>query len=372
MLGIMLGFSEKKKIVPNAELLVSQPRVDGHRSAIDFLDKELWVSAKIRGKESFQLLPNIETFIPVLALIAAESGLDLKIDAGLDDAYFAGLNYGFAPFVSSLYGSRRPVISRRCSSNTGSVPKIGGSALLFSGGIDSFYSLKCLMDGGTRPDFLINIHAGAHDDNRKTWDVRLENIEAIGEKLGIPVIEIDTNFHLHYRDHHVRCATIRNIAACLALSPTISTFYFSSAVAYEDISFKVARDHGIHFIDYAATANILPVGVRVVELGYDASRTEKTAAVTQLSLSHNHLDVCTDQPYQSEKEQHLPINCGRCAKCLRTIATLEHQGNLDKFACVFALETWRTSKRQALEYLASSHEPLDQDVLEFFKSELEV
>ncbi|WP_157223253.1 polysaccharide pyruvyl transferase family protein [Afipia felis] len=348
---------------PNMRL--GSVRSEGGRSSISSGDGELWVEAKIRGGEKLNLSPNIETFLPMLMLIASERDVALEINAALDDAYFASLKYGFAPFICSLYGTRPPTIIRNGSKQITSVP-VGASGLLFSAGVDSFYSLEKL-GRELQPDFLINIHAGAHDDNRAAWKFRLENITAISEQLNIPIIEIDTNFHIHYPKAHVHCATIRNIAACLALAPTISTFYYSSAIAYEDISFKTAREHGIHFIDHAAIANILPPGIRAIELGYDASRSEKTKHIAISYLADKHLDVCTNQPYQAGKDANMPINCGRCSKCIRTIATLHHLGELDKFSGVFDLSTWNISKKKSLAVLESSHEPLDQDVLEFFK-----
>ncbi len=358
-------------MVKNVNSIVSlkPPRLEGCRSVVDFDGFELFVEARIRKRDPVQLRPNIETFLPIAILMAGEGGLDLRVEASLDDAYYAGINLGFCSFISDIFGYRRPRLERAGSRNYSSVPTIGKSALMFSGGVDSFYSLKCLIDLGIAPDYLLNIHAGAHGDSLETMDVRLKNIDLVSDALGIPIIEINTNFHVAFKSAHVRCATIRNMAACLSMAPVVSTFYYSSAIAFRDISFKVAKEHGIHFIDHAAIADLLLPGVRAVEIGYDATRSQKTLSVAEFELSHRLLDVCTNQSHQESLTTGQPINCGKCAKCLRTIATLEHQGNLQKFSSVFELDTWIKSRRHSLEYLRSSHEPLDQEVLEYLKDE---
>lgn len=330
---------------------------------------EAWICAR-EGAIVASLRPNIEAFLPIAILLASDQGCDLQIDDLLEDGYFANLDLGFAPFVSAFYGGRRPTLHRSGKAVQSKPATSGKSALLFSGGVDSFYSLRRLLDDDIRPDYLINIDAGAHGTNNLARRSRLKNVFNVADKIGIPTVVIETNFHVLYRAPHVRCATIRNLAACLSLFPDVDTFYYSSAVAYGAVSFQTGREHGIHFIDHAVASNILPSGVRAIEIGYDATRLQKTAAIVRDDLSSEHLDVCTNAPYQADWSSGTPLNCGACIKCLRTIATLEYLGELERFESAFLLHMWRNDRRRALEMLKRSDEPLDQEVIELFGREI--
>ena len=57
-------------------------------------------------------------------------------------------------------------------------------------------------------------------------------------------------------------------------------------------------------------------------MGLEYDRVEKTRIVSRMPLARRYLDVCVSR---------WDINCGKCAKCLRTALVLEILGKLDRF-----------------------------------------
>jgi hypothetical protein len=96
------------------------------------------------------LVPSLAPFLPIVVSLAAIKSEDVSFKAVFDDGYFAGLSCGLAPFASAFFGGRTPVLERITDCAPASAPTHpGASALLFSAGVDSFYSLKLLLDQGT-------------------------------------------------------------------------------------------------------------------------------------------------------------------------------------------------------------------------------
>jgi hypothetical protein len=256
------------------------------------------VAAYERDGAPCPIAPTLYPFLPIVISMAAIEGEDVRLKAAIDDGYFVSLSCGLATFASAMFGGRTPVLRRDSQRPPAVLPtRPSASGLLFSAGIDSFYSLKLLMDRGIRLDFLLNINAGAHK-TAEMRKLRMANIVAVAEKLGIPVLELHTNFHEVFPLPYAWCSTLLNVAASLALFPDVSTFYFSSASSFQTVSFATAKTYGAHYVDHAQIAYLAPPEARLIPLGFDANRAEKTVAVADFALSHSHLDVCFNGKYQ--------------------------------------------------------------------------
>jgi hypothetical protein len=323
----------------------------------------LELSAHAQDGSTKPLSPSLHAFLPIAILLATEKGEDLHVDADVEDGYFAGLNLGLGPFCQALYGGRAPKLTRRARAEAASMASgPGKSALLFSGGVDSFYSLKQLIDQGIRPDYLLNVSAGGHK-TLGAQQTRTHNVGRVADQLDMPLLQIDTNFHDVFRMDHSYCAAIRNISASLALYPEVSTFYYSSASNFQTASFESAQLYrGLHYVEQYAIPYILPPGARIIMVGLNATRIEKTKAIAEWPLSHANLDVCVNARYQAQRSPGQPLNCGKCTKCARTILTLQHFGLLDRFEAQFDLSTFRSSPRALLRKLEDHPEILNDEV----------
>lgn len=331
-----------------------------------------WYGAKlgdielaVRGS-AIQSIPSIAAFIPMAVLIASRMGRNLRIDGCIDGALLTKLNYEYAPFVSRFYDGHCVSISAS-EIGHGPVPRRQRSALMFSAGIDSFYSLHLLTRIGMKPDAFLNIHAGAHDDNLETWSVRLANVRSVGDELGISVETIETNFHRVYSEAHVRCHTFRNVAAAMAASD-IGVLYYSAAHEVSELSFAAAKLHGLDFIDPAIIRSFLSAEFEAIYLGWDADRIARTNVVSRMPIAFKHLDICTNQNYQALRRPENPINCGECRKCIRTLVALDVAGALDDFAHAFDIGCWRRTKGEAIRKLAMSEHPIDLSAVNLARS----
>jgi hypothetical protein len=186
----------------------------------------------------------------------------------------------------------------------------------------------------------------------------MTNIAAIAEKTGIPLLQVHTNFHQVFPDSYAHSLALLNLSAALALTPDISTFYYSSLSSFD----AAAKASGIAFVDHSLTAYMLPPGARVIGLGFDADRAEKLTAMADFDLSL-HLDVCFDGNYQASRANEQPLNCGKCTKCARTLLILEHLGLLDRYAGNFNLGIWQTARGSLIERLYDHPSPVNDEVL---------
>lgn len=78
-------------------------------------------------------------------------------------------------------------------------------------------------------------------------------------------------------------------------------------------------------------------------------------------LSHSRLDVCTNEKHQIERQAE-PINCTWCDKCIRTMATLDHFGLLERYSSQFGIDFFRQHRAEHLARMMQSPRPLNVEV----------
>jgi hypothetical protein len=312
----------------------------------------------IKGAQTY---PAVSAFLPMAILLATRTGGgDIHVAGKLSETQLARINCEFAPFVADFFDGTEC----RVFAETRDLTPIAKarSGLMFSAGVDSFYTLKKLLGMNITPDIFVNIDAGAHADNDRTWRRRLENIGSVASALSIPVETVETNFHRAYLETHIKCHTIRNIAAAVALQ-NVSTIYYSSAYKLTNFDYAKAKAHSIAYIDPVILRSFLPSGLEAVYVGWEGDRIDKTRAICDLTLAFDHLDVCVNQTYQAERRDQQPLNCGRCNKCLRTQLELEICDALDQFYKVFDLPGWGLHRTEAIAALAKSKDPIDRNAV---------
>jgi hypothetical protein len=280
----------------------------------------------------------------------------------VDPAYVLSLNANFAPLATAFFGHHCVTVFDGLGTLQQPLPppRQPRSGLLFSGGVDSFYSLAKMREFEALPDYLINVSAGAHK-NPPSTEARRANIAQLAAKLNLPLILLDTNFHELFVEEHVRCHPIRNLCACFALRPWIEVLCYSGAHAYREVSFaEAARLGDISYVEQIDVAGMTPRDLQVLYVGCDATRIEKTKAIATDPLAQGHLDVCSDTAYQARLQAGTPMNCGECTKCVRTIITLDHFGYLDAFAGRFDLTRYRNDRVALVDFLLRGGVPLDE------------
>lgn len=336
----------------------------GERSVARLGEIELWVAGSDLSGRPVAADMSVAAILPLAMLVAADRGEPVEIDAELSRDDVVRLNFEFAPIMQGLFELERcpEVAPAGITAGPGPARQADGVGLMFSAGVDSFYSLRKLTAAGIRPTHFVNIHAGAHDDNAVARDRRLGNVAGVARELGIELLAIDTNFHRVWTRSHVRTHTVRNICAMLAFRNVLGAGYYSSTHSYRGVSFDLAMTGVISHFEAAFLRAMAPAGFELGYIGMEAARSDKTLAVAADPLVARHLEVCTDQEYQANRGADQPLNCGRCAKCVRTQATLEHGGQLQQFGAVFDLAGWARDRAANYEKLRQSPYELDRTV----------
>jgi hypothetical protein len=192
-----------------------------------------------------------------------------------------------------------------------------GRALMFSGGVDSFYSLLASTE---TPDRLVTVQGfdvGLDDDVRMA-DVEA-TLRAVGRDRGLRTVVLRTNLRSHPLLRETPWERAHGgalIAVGHALGATVSEVLISSSIARNR-----DRSWGSHWLTdplYSSSR------VRFRQVGSEYRRIEKLRHLVNEPLVQHHLRVCWVNRSPSG-------NCSRCAKCLITRLVLADCGSLDAF-----------------------------------------
>lgn len=219
--------------------------------------------------------------------------------------------------------------------DSGQRPNSPASALCFSGGVDSFYSLHT----GPRPDFLVAVHGF---DMPLADRVRMAGLQrtvsAAADSVGAEPIIIRTNLREHpvsgrrklwERSHGGALAAIGHV-----LGPNVSRLSISSTYSMNP---NKQWGSSVH-TDHLFSSNVL----EVVHFG-TAPREEKIQAILTHPMVRGHLRVC----WENRKPEG---NCSRCPKCLLVMLHLAEYGVLEEFA-VFEGARELSDRLDAVPYL---------------------
>ncbi len=192
-------------------------------------------------------------------------------------------------------------------------------ACFFSGGVDSFYTLLKHHDEITK---IILVHG---------FDLRLDDtplrtkvsqsLREVAAKLGVGLVEVETNVrsladrYFPWKFYHG--SMLASVA--LLLAPQVRTVYIAASDSYATL------------IPWGSHPLLDPLwSTEETELlhdGLEANRLEKVARIAGSDVALRYLRVCF--PWTNVGEAY---NCGRCEKCLSTMACLRSAGALGRCA----------------------------------------
>jgi hypothetical protein len=208
-------------------------------------------------------------------------------------------------------------IEARAAPDPAAAPPGAGSALLFSGGVDSFFSALQL---GPEVGLLVGV-GGFDVPLRKAAElVRLEErLARAARELGRPFAFVHTNL----RETRFRRADWERLAHGAALA---AVGHFCAGTCSR-IAISSGNDHASleAFGSHPQTDPLFSSSrLEVVHHGADWTRAEKLAEVAKSDVAARHLRVC----WRARSAE----NCGRCRKCWCTMLQLHLLGALARFA----------------------------------------
>lgn len=163
--------------------------------------------------------------------------------------------------------------------------------------------------------------------------------------------------------------SLRNAAGAHLFHGDLSCYLYSSAFPFRDIGVPRMFNASMGYIDPMLLPLLSTERLLMTSACAGLSRAEKTSVVATDPRAHHGLDVCVNGGHDRRTSQFL--NCSTCWKCVRTLATLEALGEIEKFGDVFDLSTYfsgRTSLLSSLHARARSGVQLDQEVIDLQRS----
>ena len=259
-----------------------------------------------------ELCPSPEAFGSALLIPALHAGRRLSLAEPVD-ALWRRNALGAARTVAEWWDYRpSPPRARRSWRRR---ERARGTALCFSGGADSFYSL---LRGRWRPDLLCLVHGY----DIELGDVaRLEGAErtlrAVARATGTRAVLVRSNL----REHPTFAAVSweRSHGGALAAVGHLLTGHCGDFLISATLPRPEARPWGSHWrVDPLWSSTKL----RVQHVGDELGRDEKLRELASDELVRRHLRVCWENRSSS-------LNCCRCDKCLVTMVALKACGQLD-------------------------------------------
>jgi hypothetical protein len=306
-----------------ADLLVrditAEYDVGAHRVRADVEGEPLWFESP-----DVELRPAPEAFGCALLVAALHDRRSLTIEGEVSPTWLANAERLLDAF-QGWWGY--PKLAPRAAARADDDDESGSdrTALCFSGGVDSFYSL---LRSGRRVDLLLSVHGydiGLRDVARAA--AFESSLRAVADELAARPVVVRTNL----REHHAfkRVPWEHSHGGALAavghlLGHTASRLLISSSYPY----FK-DEPWGSHWqTDPLWSSDRL----EVIHVGAELQRSGKLRDIAREPLVRRHLRVCWENLAPEG-------NCSRCEKCLRTRLFLVESGELENFQVFEGVDT---------------------------------
>lgn len=320
---------------------------------------ELWLSITLGDEEMAQ--HRGDPFVFPSILLALQHGQDLRIKCPISDRLAINLPDILRIFSIML---RLPEIKVEVE-ETAHAHNAAASGVLtgLSCGVDSF---QVMAANFIEPKFksrtvthLTFNDVGSHGTGQyhKVAKERLARAHKVASELGLPLFEVNSNFSealdLDFQQTH----TARNVSSAYMFAGHCGTFlYGTNGNRIESTGIYPSPD--MAFADQV----LLPLFStdQMTCIGPDArlSRSEKTQQIAHIPIVQQNLDVCQMLVPAGDK-----INCSHCAKCMRTMVTLDCMGLLDKYEAVFDVKHYLANREWMMRSLVGSSKDVDQDTV---------
>jgi hypothetical protein len=250
-------------------------------------------------------------FLAALTLMPAmRAGIPLALPEPVSSRLLSAL-----PRIQDIYHAwdqdrfeRVDVVAQRRTEHPTPAPGVG---CLFSGGLDSFYTLLRHREEITHLIFADGYDIPLQDTARRERAVSVAR--KVADELGKSLIEVHTDLQLFTRDVGLMWDLYHGAAlAALALlfQDRLGRVLIPASFSYADLF--PWGSHPILDPLYSTEQT------NIEHSGCEATRVEKAGYVSAYPVAMRNLRVCS--------EHRADYNCGHCEKCLRTMMNLRAAG----------------------------------------------
>jgi hypothetical protein len=304
-----------------------------------------------------------------LLLKAMALGEDVEVRGTVSDRLHFSLSHYYMDIVSQVLPRLRPVRvhAERLDSGAGR-ERPAGVGTGFSAGVDSFAVLHDHHLREDRPGWrvthLLFNNVGSHGERggeaaRALFRQRFGAVRGWPEDAGLELVRVDSNLSELLQMDFEETHTPRNFSVVLQMQPLFGRYYYASTFRYRDCF--VGPTYDMAYSDPFAVHLLSTETLDCVPTGSQHTRVAKTALVARVPGAPRWLNVCANVTAGGR-------NCSTCAKCCRTLLTLEMLGELDAFAGAFDLGAWRRVRNRYVssEVLARGRaSPFTAEILEY-------
>ena len=301
--------------------------------------QELYYEADAGYADTFVTERSDAFLVPLLpkAMMEARKDKDLEIvcEAPVSRSLYHQLVNQYIPILVKEISYYEPIrLTAETAEEVLSNAKAVGTGI--SGGVDSSYTIAKYMnpgEGSYRLTHGIFFNVGIYGGYDSASEKHLEaEAKAIAEDTGIEYLCVKSNTCKDlYGKAHAPVVPAVFIGAVLSMQKLFSVYYYSSGLCAHEMHFD---DADAAEYDWLNVMMFSTESTRFYSSGLEATRLEKIRFITEYPFTYRHLAVCLNEDQQKG-------NCGRCAKCTRTMAELETIGALDKYREVFDVEQFR-------------------------------
>lgn len=310
-----------------------------------------------------------DAFVLAVLKRAMKNSWDISFETPMSEELCYQLEEYGIKILSDFIGIYHPIklIGEITAKKIISENKVGTG---FSAGVDSFYSV--LKNKDTRfinhnVTHLVLARNGAalssepEKKARQWFEVSNEKFVSYAESLKMEYIAIWSNIpDFFWNDQCGYGDTIVTAGFIHALRKLFGVYYWASAYKADVLDFsEFSRTEDGGFIEPFTTCLVSVEGLKFYHSGSEANRAEKVAFISENEIVQKSITVCGDEN---------AVNCGKCNKCLRTMAELYAVGKLERFKESFPVDEYMKRQKYYLAYeLALDHPPFTTDIIKMMK-----
>ncbi|MDD3153312.1 MAG: hypothetical protein PHS41_00475 [Victivallaceae bacterium] len=293
-----------------------------------------------------------DCFMLALLYFAMRRGEDLHLEGAVNKTLLEQINSDVIPLLVAYRDKLQPIRVTAETKRHFPIGKNVGTG--FSGGVDSFYSVKKHLSDEEPLDTLFFFDVGTHGQGRTEEELRQTRTKfrarfaafaPAPQMLNLPYIPIDGNMPSFLPDNILAEITLMNAASIYFVSGRIHRYFMASAGFTYDRLFDYyqksnASTHiDMSLIDPILTPLLSTSEVKLIADGTALGRIAKIDFISDFPAAQKFLNVCNSTATVER-------NCSHCLKCRRTMTDLEILEKLDDFHESFDVEYYRKECRK--------------------------